>query len=332
MERLSLIVVSDETSPIRRFDVRRTTLKRAVWGAAIAALMLLVALADWVNVRIQHVELERLRVENVEKQARIDSFDETVAEVQTTLQRVKEFERKVRVIANLPGSAAAGGTDVVEVGRLEEGDPVGDLAGEGASAQPVPTHTAPSGPAGAAGPRASGKARASSLDDRVSQLRQEAQRLNHVAEQRQLSLEELVAQLEDKHQRLASSPAIWPAQGWLTSRFGTRISPFTGKRQFHAGIDIAGATGTPVIATATGRIVFAGGKGPLGNTVIIDHGHGIRTFYGHNAKLLVKRGQEVERGTQIAALGNTGRSTGPHLHYTVEVRGKAVNPLDYIFD
>lgn len=328
MERLSLIVVSDETSPIRRFDVRRTTVKRAAWGAAVAAMLLLVALADWVNVRIQHVELERLRAENAEQQARIDSFDEAVAEVETTLQHVKEFERKVRVIANLPGSAAAGGTDVVEVGRFEEGD----LAEEGASAQPVPTRAAPSSPAGSAGARAAGKARAADLDDRVSQLRQEAQRLNHVAEQRELSLQELVGQLEDKHQRLASSPAIWPTQGWLTSRFGTRISPFTGKRQFHAGIDLAGANGTPVIATASGTVVFAGTKGPLGNAVIIDHGHGIRTHYGHNSELLVKRGDQVERGTRIATLGNTGRSTGPHLHYTVEVHGKAVNPLDYIFD
>ena len=141
-----------------------------------------------------------------------------------------------------------------------------------------------------------------------------------------------VQQLEDKHERLASSPAIWPTQGWLTSRFGTRISPFTGKRHFHSGIDIAGASGTDVIATARGKVKFVGNKGPLGKTVILDHGHGVRTHYGHGQENLVKRGEEVERGQVIAKLGNTGRSTGPHVHYTVEVKGKAVNPLDYIFD
>jgi murein DD-endopeptidase MepM/ murein hydrolase activator NlpD len=328
MERLSLIVVSDETSPIRRFDVRRVTVRRTVWAAGIAAVLLLGALADWVHVRIEYSELERLRSENAEQQARIDSFDDEVAEVEATLGRVREFERKVRTIANLPGSAASGGAGVVEVGPTGSGDLDGEggglveslPAGAGAGNEPAPR-------TGASKARA-----AATLDEHVSLLRQEIGRLAHVASQRQLSLEELVAQLEDKHQRLASSPAIWPTQGWLTSRFGTRISPFTGKRQFHSGIDVAGERGTPVRATADGTVVFAGTKGPLGRTVILDHGHGIRTHYGHNAEVLVERGDKVERGQLISRLGNTGRSTGPHLHYTVEVHGKAVNPLDYIFD
>jgi len=328
MDTLSLIVVSDETSPIRRFDLQRRTLKRALWGAAGAAILLLVVLGDWLYVRIEHVELERLRAESAQQQAKIDSFDTAVADVEATLQRVKEFERKVRVIANLPGSAAAGGNDVVEVGRSEGGD----LALNGEGLEAVPTGDLPPASQAPAEVRASGKARASQLDDQVSLLRREAARLDRVAQQRQLSLEELVGQLEDKHVRLASSPAVWPTQGWLTSRFGTRISPFTGKRKFHSGIDVAGERGTQVVATASGKVVYAGTKGPLGKTVILDHGHGIRTHYGHNDDLFVERGDKVERGHKIASLGNSGRSTGPHLHYTVEVHGKAVNPLDYIFD
>ncbi|TFG96833.1 MAG: M23 family metallopeptidase [Myxococcales bacterium] len=168
--------------------------------------------------------------------------------------------------------------------------------------------------------------------DRVGLLRREAERLGLVADARALSLKELVDELEDKHQHLASSPAIWPTRGWLTSGFGKRISPFTGRRQFHAGIDIATARGTKVVAPARGRVEFVGAKGPLGNALLIDHGYGIRTQYGHNDKILVKRGDVVERGQKIALVGNTGRSTGPHLHYTVEVNGKAVNPIDFIFD
>ncbi len=283
--------------------------------------------------RIDHVELEKLRVENAEQRAKIESFDETVAGVQATLDRVREFERKVRTIANLPGSVATGGAGVVEVGPSDNGDLDSDSAdleaGRGGS-EPVPTSKGPD--ATAAARRAATKSTAGAADDRVSLLRNEARRLGFVASERQLSLEELVQQLEDKHHRLASSPAIWPTQGWLTSRFGTRISPFTGKRHFHAGIDIAGAPGTDVIATARGKVKFVGRKGPLGKTVIIDHGYGVRTHYGHNQENPVKRGEEVERGQVIATLGNSGRSTGPHLHYVVEVKGKAVNPLDYIFD
>jgi hypothetical protein len=329
MERFSLIVVTDETSPIRRFDVRRLTVQRAVVGLAIAAVVLLVGLVDYVRVRIDHLELEQLRVETAEQRMTIASFDEAVAGVQTTLDRVREFERKIRIIANLPGSAATGGAEVVEVGASGGGDLA---AGGRGDAEPMPTTEAPvQEPApSAAMPKA--PAPATSDDERVSLLKREAKRLGYVADQRQLSLEELVKQLEDKHVRLASSPAVWPTQGWLTSRFGTRISPFTGKRQYHAGIDIAGAPGTDVIATARGKVRFAGRKGPLGHTVILDHGNGIRTHYGHNRELLVKRGEAVERGQVIASLGNSGRSTGPHLHYTIEVKGKAVNPLDYIFD
>ena len=87
-----------------------------------------------------------------------------------------------------------------------------------------------------------------------------------------------------------------------------------------------------MVATADGRVVFAGRKGPMGNSVTIDHGWGIRTHYGHNSELDVKVGDRVTRGMRIASLGNTGRSTGPHLHYSVEVNGKTVNPLDYILD
>ena len=139
-------------------------------------------------------------------------------------------------------------------------------------------------------------------------------------------------QLEDKHSRLTSMPSIWPTRGWLTSRFGPRISPFTGRRQHHAGIDIASATGADIVAPAAGRVVFVGRKGPLGNTVVVEHGFGVRTLFGHAEKIHVKIGQELKRGELLASVGSTGRSTGPHVHYVVEVNGKARNPLDYIFD
>jgi murein DD-endopeptidase MepM/ murein hydrolase activator NlpD len=147
-----------------------------------------------------------------------------------------------------------------------------------------------------------------------------------------MSFEDLVEGLEGKRHRLASTPSIWPTEGWVTSGYGYRISPFTGRRNFHAGLDIASNFGTPILAPARGRVVFAGRKGPLGKTLVIDHGFGLRTSYGHTAELLVKKGEEVERGQRIAAVGSTGRSTGPHVHYSVEVKDRSVNPLNYIFE
>jgi murein DD-endopeptidase MepM/ murein hydrolase activator NlpD len=279
---------------------------------------------------MNHSELLRLRVETAEQKAKIASFDGTVAEVEARLARLAEFERKVRTIANLPGQAATGGEDVEQAGGGEGGDldQAGAATEAGQLANPdlgdaVPPPHASSAPA-AAGARPVG--------ERVSLLRAEAERLGHVAAGQELSLGELIAQLEDKHHHLVSSPAIWPTRGWLTSRFGNRISPFTGLRQFHSGIDIAGQFGTPIIAPARGRVSFVGDKGPLGRALVIDHGYGVRTHYGHNSEIMVRVGEEVDRGQVVAKLGNSGRSTGPHLHYGVEVKGRAMNPLDFIFD
>ena len=329
MDRYSLIVVSDGTSPIRRLDVAKRSVRRAVIASAAAALVLLGLLVDYVRVRIDHAELGRLRELGEAQQSRIGGFEAAVGALESKLSAVAEFERKVRVIANLPGSAAAGGADVAE----DDPDEAEGLApdGQGGEEELVPGAFEPrpaTGRVDSAG-SAPGAARAG---DRVGFLAREAERLGLVADSRALSLKGLVDQLEDKHHRLAASPAIWPAHGWLTSRFGPRISPFTGRRQFHAGIDISGARGTEIVAPASGRVQFVGDQGPLGRSLLIDHGFGIRTHYGHNDKILVKRGEVVERGQTIALLGNSGRSTGPHLHYTVEVNGKAVDPIDYIFD
>jgi murein DD-endopeptidase MepM/ murein hydrolase activator NlpD len=147
-----------------------------------------------------------------------------------------------------------------------------------------------------------------------------------------MSFEELVEGLEGKRHRLASTPSIWPTEGWVTSGYGYRISPFTGRRTFHGGLDIASDFGTPIVAPARGKVVFAGRKGPLGKTLVIDHGFGLRTSYGHAAEIHVEKGEAIERGQRIASVGSTGRSTGPHLHYAVEVKGKSVNPHNYIFE
>jgi murein DD-endopeptidase MepM/ murein hydrolase activator NlpD len=338
MERYSLIVVADETSPIRRFDVRKDYVQRAAWGAAIAVCLLLFGGVDYVRVRADQGELQRLRAGNAEQLAKIDEFGETLSEVEANLVRLQSFERKVRIIANLPGSVATGGEDVTAVGSETTGDL--EAAAEGRQPLAAPAESAAEGsPTADASGEAEGVSGAGgvggddeSVENRVGALRQSAQRLGRIAGERELSLAELLEGLEGKRHHLASTPAIWPAKGWMTSRFGNRVSPFTGARQFHGGIDIAGARGTDVIAPARGKVTYAGKRGPLGRSVTIDHGYGIRTTYGHNDELFVKRGQEIERGQVIAALGSTGRSTGPHLHYVVEVSGKAVNPLNYIFD
>jgi len=131
---------------------------------------------------------------------------------------------------------------------------------------------------------------------------------------------------------LASTPAIRPAKGWVTSKFGYRKSPFTGKKSFHSGYDIANKKGTPVFATADGLVVFSKTKGYLGKAVILDHGHGIVTRYGHLSKIIAKKGTLVKRGDLIGLIGSTGRTTGSHVHYEVRLNGVPVNPAKYILN
>jgi hypothetical protein len=320
MDTYSLIVVADETQPVRRFELRKVLLKRAAVGAVAVVVALLGLSIDYVRMRIDNRELASLRVETLERRAQVAEFEQRLSSVDGRLAKLTELERKIRIIANLPGSAAAGGDEVTAVEPDESPGGQGGLEESYDDMPRRPDSRLPAIPEGA------------DVPERVSLLQQSAEYLGAIAESQGESLDALLNSLEGKHQRLASSPSVWPAKGWLTSRYGYRISPFTNRKQFHAGIDIAGAPGTPVVAPARGKVVFSGKKGPLGNAVIIDHGYGVRTQYGHNKEVTVKRGEEVERGQQIATLGNSGRSTGPHLHYVVEVNGKTRNPLDYIFD
>lgn len=147
---------------------------------------------------------------------------------------------------------------------------------------------------------------------------------------RRESQEEIQAFLSDQRSLQASRPKGWPSRGWLTSGFGMRRSPFSGKPKMHEGIDIAAATGTPVFATADGIVSQAETAAGYGKLVVIDHGYGYKTYYGHNSKLHVKVGQRVRRGERIAAVGNTGSSTGAHLHYEVRLNGVPLNPRKYL--
>lgn len=130
--------------------------------------------------------------------------------------------------------------------------------------------------------------------------------------------------------QLSKTPSIWPVKGFISSTFGGRRDPIDGSPSWHQGIDISAPYGTPVVAVAEGIVVSAGWMSGLGNTVVIDHGNGINTLYGHLSKIFVNVGQRVKRWDKIGLVGSTGRSTGNHCHYEVHVNGKPVNPVKYL--
>ena len=146
----------------------------------------------------------------------------------------------------------------------------------------------------------------------------------------QLSMVE--RRLDEKGHILSSTPTVAPVRGLITDGFGRRKDPFTGRLAYHRGLDISARRGTPILAPADGFVVFAGRNGGLGRTVRLSHDFGFTTVYGHLDDITVDPGDVIHRGQEIGTLGNSGRSTGPHLHYEVHVEGSAKNPLYYILD
>ena len=147
-----------------------------------------------------------------------------------------------------------------------------------------------------------------------------------------IDLNILVLSLENVKNKLEATPSIFPVRGIITSGFGYRKSPFTGRGEYHRGIDILNELGTPIISPADGVVKEISVNPLWGLNMLISHGHNVETQYGHLHKTLVKVGQKVKRGQKICELGKTGRTTGPHLHYQIWVKGTPLDPMDYIIE
>ncbi len=168
-----------------------------------------------------------------------------------------------------------------------------------------------------------------SLDSRMLLLK--LKKLDLDTKLREISFFQLGSYLQEQTDRLARTPSIVPAQGHIASRFGKRVHPFTGKISNHQALDISNREYTPVYAPADGVVDNVYVEGNLGLFLVIDHGYNIVTRYGHLAKTEVQAGRRVKRGDLIARIGNTGRSTGPHLHYEILISDQYVDPEKYIF-
>ena len=166
----------------------------------------------------------------------------------------------------------------------------------------------------------------------VREMHEQVEHLEAAVTNQSQGFESLLKHLENQRNLLSCTPAVMPTDGWVTSRFGYRNSPFTNKREFHKGLDIATRSGTPILATANGVVSYVGWKGQLGRIIVIDHGYGMVTRYGHIKKALIKKGESVKRGQKIAIVGSSGRTTGLHVHYEVLLNGLPVNPQKYILN
>ncbi len=242
-----------------------------------------------------------LKLQNQRQEAQIQQLAEQLAGFKQQMASLSAFNRKLRAMANL------------EMPKSRD-----DAFGVGG----------PEASAGGPGIRLTSTVR----ERQLQAMRRDLSQLAAEGEAEQQVQRQLAKFLHERRSILAATPSIWPVRGWVTSGYGYRVSPFTGKRQFHSGIDISTRRGTPIKAPADGVVTFAGVEGGMGRMLVINHGHGLVTRYAHLHKFKVKVGQKVKRGQVIGLVGNTGRSTGPHLHYEVMLSGATTNPRNYILE
>lgn len=300
----TIIFLPGASATARRLHLTERAFRLAVAGGIGFALGVAFLLFHFLWVQVDIGELRRLRGEAEEKRA----LEVKIASLEKELNRMQELDRRIRTIAG-----------------LDKGTP------ETPAAAAQPALLGVGGPEGRLG-EAVEDAFQGDRERLIEKMFNDLQQIEREMATRQQSFEQLRGFLEQQKSRLAATPSIWPVRGWLTSGYGLRVSPFTGNRQLHEGIDVAGPRGLPVLATADAIVTFSGKLAGFGNAVVLNHGFGFKTFYAHNETNKVRVGQTAKRGQIIATLGSTGYSTGPHLHYEVLVNDAPVNPMKYIID
>ena len=306
-KKLTLLIFDAAGTPVKQTSIPRMLLPMTFVIVMAAATLMYLGISDYLRLKNEVKDVHSLRSSLqmqeelvVQHQSQIVSFSNKINILNTKLAELGNFEQKIRIIANLEPNND--GSSIFGVGGSdpEDLDPSTMMVQD--------------------------------YQELVRDMHVEISEIDQASHNQQQSFSTIFSQLEGKRNLLAATPSIRPLKGWISSRFGYRESPFTGRREFHRGLDIATHAGSPIIAPANGLVTFAGSKGLMGNMVAIEHGFGMVTRYGHTQKLLKKKGDRVKRGEVIALVGNTGRSTGPHLHYEVRLNGVAVNPMNYFFN
>lgn len=330
-KKVTLFIVTNQSGKTRKIVLSAAWLKAISFVSAVVILIFAAGLVDYFGLLLQAMENKRLKAENAQLIKQFQVVESKVSALENSLERVKTFTTKLKLITNVDaedritkltmGPSPAAGQQVEEYEPMEQRQAPAALAEQ----DQVFENKKP-------------------LNDQVGELANEEAdkdyaslvvRIDKAVRETQLkeqSVIDLWESLSERQSLLNSTPNMKPAKGWITSRFGYRISPFTGKSTLHAGLDIAAAPGSPVYAPADGVVVYAGYDESYGKLITVDYGYGVTTRFGHLSQIYVQVGQRVNKWDVIGAVGNTGRSTGPHLHYEVRINGTAVDPINYILD
>ena len=328
---VTLLLVNNESGTTRKFVLSLISLKVVLFTAAVVILIFVAGFIDYLGLMFQAMENKRLENENVMLKKQFQIVEGKLGALENSLERVKIFTNKLKLITNIDmedrvtkltmGAKPASGQ------AMDEYEPMDQRVTNEKLAQQDKDF-----------PREE-KINETKAEVAVQPSSQDYAtlviRIDKAVKETQLKEQSVIELWESLSERLSllnSTPNIKPARGWITSRFGYRLNPFTNKMQLHAGLDIAAAPGSPVYAPADGVVIFASYDETYGKLVSIDHGYGVTTRFAHNSQIYVRVGQKVSKYDVISSVGNTGRSTGPHCHYEVRVNGIPVDPINFILD
>jgi len=324
------MVIPDRKSRVRKLVFSASHLKLGLWLAGVFFVLLAAVIVDYVSLLSQSIENKRLHAENAELRSQFQVVEGKLNSLETALDRIKAFSTKLKLITAVNDPDRGLNLAMGPTSRTNQAaDELEEIDSDRAPASKMldePVFKEKSLQDLASGELSKEEDRDyAKLSIRIDQVSKKSQ----LREQGVLELWEL---LQDRSALLAATPSTKPTKGWYTSRFGYRVSPYEDIPKMHEGLDIAAAPGSPVYAPADGTVSFAGYDAGYGKLIIIDHGYGVETRYGHNSQIHVASGQKIRHGDLISSVGSTGRSTGPHLHYEVRVNGEPVDPINYILE
>jgi murein DD-endopeptidase MepM/ murein hydrolase activator NlpD len=299
LKKLTVFLIPDGRRAVKQFTVPRFLPILMIPTCVVSVILLAWLFHDYQTVKARVPRLVRLQRENEQQKTQLLHLNERIQQAMAKIEGLEEFDLRLRTMVNL------------ETDDEAAGEGVGGSDSSLSEPEPVVSRT---------------------NRDLTRSMHRSLDRIEHEIALREETRVELQKFLKNQVLLLASTPSIWPAKGWMSSRFGNRLSPFTGEREFHKGIDIAARVGSPVVAPGDAIVSRLDWESGYGRTLTLRHGYGVVTRYGHLKKILVKKGQYVKRGETIALMGNSGRSTGPHLHYEVYLNSVPVNPLKYILN
>lgn len=298
--RWTVLLVPHGSGSSRAVEVSQSVVKALVGFGSVVALVILVLGGAAISRGISITRARTLERENQLLADELSRMRSRLTNLRDTIHAFGQREQELRLLAGLAP---------LDSGVQQAG--IGGPAGKWSERDSLTT----------AGP----------LGSEALAARQDMDELIRRADILARSVNEAYDSLSAQRTRLAALPSIMPTKGWLTSAFAKeRIHPILHLARPHDGIDVAAPMGAPILAPAAGVVTDVRWEEGYGNFVTIDHGYGIVTRYAHCSKVLVVRGQRVKRGQQIALVGSTGLSTGPHLHYEVWVNGHPVNPINYV--